>query len=154
MKKLLIISLFVIFSLTGCSSQLMETVPFTLNTEVLGESGEKCILIKSKIDFDSFLANEEIFMPDLSDEFIEVNSKYDTSFFESKYLIALVVQATSGQIEGYKLISQKIEGDTLTITISSYSNEKNVTGDMGGWFTYYLAYNKSSKINSVKLKLK
>lgn len=64
--------------------------------------------------------------------FAENAGKYDEAFFESKMLLILCAQETSGSIR-HKITSTAISGDTLSVEVETIVPEVG-TDDMADWF--------------------
>ena len=135
--------------LSGCDKKLKE-VPFTLNSDSMSLSNS-VNLIKSTEEFEIYLGNTSIFEEELSEEFKAVNSQYTDKFFKNNYLVAIIHQATSSMITGYKLGAIEKQGDALYIKLIAIA-PNNVTSDMGRYFTYYITVEKDEALTEVKLK--
>ena len=142
----------IIVCLTACSNALMETVPFNLNTLLENFDPPRITFIKSSEEFDEFLSDKTIFIDDFEQEFIDVNAKYNDEFFDNNDLIALILQATSRMVKGYKLNEISISDNSWILDISSVAENSSVTSDMGGYFCYYISVDKNPEINEVKIK--
>ena len=153
-RKLVIpILLFTLF-ITSCNYGMLETVPFSLGDITSEDYYPPNITFINSVDsFNEYLSDTTIFKSELSDKFKEINSKYDTKYFEKKDLISIIEQATSGMIIGYKLKSIENIDNYWVVEIDSVvkGGKKNVTCDMGGYFCYYLSVNKNKDIIGAKL---
>lgn len=83
---------------------------------------------------------------------IEVNQKFDETYFLNSDLIALIIQATSGMIEGYSLNGIEKDESTYVIDLKSISPTDNVSDDMGRYFCYYLEVTKDANMTGATIK--
>ncbi len=83
---------------------------------------------------------------------IEVNQKFDETYFLNSDLIALIIQATSGMIEGYSLNGIEKDESTYVIDLKSISPTDNVSDDMGRYFCYYLEVTKDVNMTGATIK--
>ena len=153
-RKYIIPFLLSILFTTSCNFGLLKTVPFNLGDILAEDYNPPNITFISSVDkFNEYLSDISIFDSELSDEFKKINSKYDTKYFEKKDLLAIIEQATSGMVIGYKLQSIEIIDNYWVVEIKDVvkGGSKNVTHDMGGYFCYYLSVNKNPDIIGAKL---
>lgn len=142
----------ILFQASSCNGRMLQSVPFSLSNEFCMElKPSLAMLVKSVNEFDSFLKNNDIFKKEFNEEFIKENSKYDEKYFLNNDLIALIVQATSGSIKGYKLKSIEKNNNSYDVYLESIANKHNVTDDMGGYFCYYLSVDKDKKMSNAKI---
>lgn len=146
----MLISLLVM--LCGCGGKIeLKEVPFTLNTVSDNFHPPQITLIKSNEEFGVFLNDESIFDDELSSEFQQENNKYDSIFFESNDLIAIIIQAPSSQITGYHINKITKENQDIIIHIEAEGPD-NVTSDMGKYYTYYFSVEKDDNIKYAGIK--
>ena len=142
----------ILFSVSSCNGEMLQSVPFSLSNEFCLElKPSLAMLVKSLNEFDSFLKSDDIFKKEFSEEFKKENSKYDEKYFLNNDLIALIVLATSGSIKGYKLKSIEKNNNSYDVYLESITNKRNVTDDMGGYFCYYLSVDKDEKMSNAKI---
>lgn len=139
-------------SMSACSSDKLEEVPFTLNYSSENFNPPTVTLMKNKSDFDSFLTDQNIFSDELSADFVKINEGYSEEFFEQNDLIAVIVQATSSMITGYRLKETTKENGLWIVKIESITSSAIITDDMGRYFCYYLTVEKDIAINGAELK--
>ena len=152
--RLIVLSLLatVIVCFTACGDAFMETIPFNLNTLSENFDPPRISYIRNSEEFKEFLSDDSIFVDEFDQEFTDVNSQYDHDFFEKNDLIALILQASSGMVKGYKLNNLSVIDNSWVVEISSISEKSNVTDDMGGYFCYYISVGKNPDVNDAKIK--
>ena len=153
-RKLVIPILLSTLFITSCNYGMLETVPFSLG-DITSEDyyPPNITFINSLDSFNEYLSDTTIFRSELSDKFKEINSKYDTSYFEKKDLLSIIELATSGMVIGYKLESIEIIDNYWVVEINSIvkGGGKYVTCDEGGYFCYYISVTKDENIIGAKL---
>ena len=127
-RKLIIPILVFSFLTTSCNYELLKESPFDLADTLSEDYNPPNITFINSVDrFNEYLSDTTIFKSELSDKFKEINSKYDTKYFEKEDLLAIIEQATSGSITGYKLKSIENIDNYWVVEINSVSKGKNVT---------------------------
>ncbi|MBP5242508.1 MAG: hypothetical protein J6Z36_02320 [Clostridia bacterium] len=142
----------VMVGFTACSGGLMDTVPFNLNSLSEDFAPPKITFIRSSEEFDDFLSDRTVFVESFNKEFTGENAKYNDDFFEKNDLIALILQATSGAIKGYKLDDISVSGSSWVLAVSEVAEKSTVTDDMGAYFCYYITVEKNSDVIDAKIK--
>ena len=150
-KVILPFLLFTLFT-TSCNHGILKNLPFDLGDTLSEDYNPQNIAFINSVDrFNEYLTDTTTFASELSDEFKKINSKYDTKYFEKKDLIAVIEQANSGSIIGYKLKSIENIDNYWVVEINSVTKKRYVTCDMGGYFCYYLSVSKNPNIIGAKL---
>lgn len=150
-KKLFLLSMLP-FILSNCTSnEPLTKVPFNLKNFIEEEMPPQASLLKSEEEFNSFLKNERIFTNYPSEEFNDINKKYDANYFETKDLVAVITQATSSMIYGYSLKQISKDDSYWCISLTELAKSGNVTSDMGDFFCYYIELEKDPGITGAKL---
>lgn len=150
-KKLLALMILP-FTLNACSNKQMEVVPFNLNYSKEMFHPPVVSFFKKLSEFEDFLKDNNIFTSEPTQEFTNINAKYDESYFNNYDLSAVIVQANSGSIYGYSLEGITKEENSWIISIKSLSKGQYETHDMGAYYTYYFELEKDSNIKDCKLK--
>ena len=140
------------FTLNACSNKQMEVVPFNLNYSKEMFHPPVVSFFKKLSEFEDFLKDNNIFTSEPTQEFTNINAKYDESYFNNYDLSAVIVQANSGSIYGYSLEGITKEENSWIISIKSLSKGQYETHDMGAYYTYYFELEKDSNIKDCKLK--
>ncbi|MCR5309371.1 MAG: hypothetical protein K6E21_04600 [Bacilli bacterium] len=157
-KKLISLSL-LSFAFIACSNKQklltnnkpLTDIPFNLNIGTEGFNPPNASLFKNEEQFNAFLKDETIFTNEPSEEFNNINAKYDASYFINNDLIAVIEWATSSNYYGYSLNKIYKEDNFWAISIKALSKSENVDCAMGAYFCYYFEVEKDPNMVDVKL---
>lgn len=157
MKKIIslcMLLVFGVFCFTSCSgSSMMEPIPFNLNATIEDFDPPRQSFIRNSMEFNEFLSNRSVFVENFEQDFITKNNEYDDEFFKENDLIALILQAPTRMIKGYKLNSLTASDGFWVLDMSSVSDNSETHDDvLGRYFCYYIAVEKDSSINGVKIE--
>lgn len=147
-----ILSFSLVTLVSSCSISMLKDEPFNLNNLSENFDAPKATLLKSVTEFNLFLNDEKIFTKEPTKKFVEVNSKYDETYFLKADLIALIIQASSGMIEGYSLNGIEKDKSTYVIDLKAISSSNITSDDMGRYFCYYLEVAKDVNMIGVTIK--
>lgn len=140
------------FVLNCCAkNEPLKEAPFNLNIFAEEYNPPKITLMKNKKEFNEFLNDGKIFTSEPSEQFNEINKKFDNSYFEIKDLAAVIKQATSSMIYGYTLNEISKEDNFWIISLHELVEKEKVSSDMGAYYCYYFELEKDPNIVGAKL---
>ena len=139
------------FVLTGCCKKPLTRIPFNLNSLNYAYKPPRMTFLRNSEEFNNYLNDTNIFTKDPSENFKEINKKYDDNYFVSNDLAAVIIQASSSMIYGYSLNRISKEDNNWIISLHSLSEDENVTCDMGAYYCYYFEFEKDPNIIGAKL---
>ena len=140
------------FTLNCCTNNKpIKEAPFNLNIFIEEYNPPKITLLKSESEFNEFLNDEKIFTNEPSEEFKEINKKYDSNYFEKNDLAAVIKRASSSMIYGYSLNKISKEDNYWIISLNSLAEKENVSSDLGAYYCYYFELEKDPNILGAKV---
>ncbi len=145
----LILGLTLVAAACGSKDNADKTVPFNLNEDWLRSPSDKAILLQSKDEMTAFLADESLFTKEPSQEFTEINNRYDDDYFKQNDLVALIIWASSGSYYGYRLGKPVERSGIWVIETMGLAHGNVVTDDMGKIFCYYVEVPKKAGVTGV-----
>ncbi|MBQ7968549.1 MAG: hypothetical protein IJ292_01870 [Clostridia bacterium] len=157
MKKIIIWCLLLaigLFCFTSCGgSSMLEPVPFNLKPSSEDFDPPRQSFIRNSTEFNEFLSDRSVFNENFEQDFISKNKEFDDEFFEDNDLIALILQAPTRMIKGHKLNSLTASDGCWVLKMSSVSGKSERHDDvLGPYFCYYIAVQKDTSINGVKIE--
>ncbi len=145
----LILGLALVAAACGSKDKANETVPFNLCEEMMMHPSNEAVLLRSKDEMTAFLADESVFTREPSQEFTEINNRYDDNYFKQNDLVALIIWASSGSYYGYHLGEPVERSGIWVIETTGLAHGNVVTHDMGKIFCYYVEVPKKAGVTGV-----
>lgn len=158
MKKIISVCMLLTIGLlcfTSCSgNSMLKPIPFNLNATSEDFDPPRQSLIRNSTEFNEFLSDRSVFVENFEQDFMSKNNEFDEKFFEDNDLIALILQAPTRMIKGYKLNSLTASDGCWILNMSSVSDKSEAHDDvLGRYFCYYIVVEKDANIDEVRIEI-